>query len=122
MQNTIFGFTSQQRVETEPAPFETARAHRLDHRVGVAHELEEGLAAHIGTQVEHDAALAPAHVQEQQRDAVDDRPRHAPAVVALRRLDLDDVGAEIGEMRGEVAGSEHRHFDDAQAGERGGLM
>ena len=81
-------------------------------------ELEERLAALVGAQVEHDAALAPADVEEQQRDALDDRPRHPAAVVALRRLDLDDVGAEVGEVRGEVARAEHRHLDDAQTGER----
>ena len=92
-----------QLLEAEPAAFEPAGAHRLDDRVGVAHELEERVAARVGAQVEHDALLAPADVQEEERDAFDDRPRHPAPVVALRRLDLDDVGAEVGEMRGEVA-------------------
>jgi hypothetical protein len=61
-------------------------------------------------------------VQEQERDAVDDRPGHLAAVVTLRRLDLDDVGAEVGEIRGERPRAEHRDLDDAQAGERSGLM
>ncbi len=109
-------------VEAEAAAREPAGPHRLDHGVGVADELEERVPSHVGAEVEHDALLAPADVQEQQRDAFDDRPRHTPAVVAGRRLDLDDVGAEVGEMRGEVAGPEHRDFDDTQARERCGTL
>ena len=106
-----------QLVEPEPAACESARSHRLDDCVGILHQLEERFLAGVGAEVEHDALLAAADVQEQQRDAFDDRPRHAAAVVALRRFDLDHVGAEIGKVRGEVARTEHRHFDDAQARE-----
>ena len=60
--------------------------------------------ARVGAQVEHDAALAAVDVEVQQRDALDDRPRHLADVVARRRLDLDDVGAEVGEVRGEAPG------------------
>jgi hypothetical protein len=41
--------------------------------------------------------------------------------VARRRLDLDDVGAEIGELEREhVAGDEPRQIEHAHAGERSG--
>jgi hypothetical protein len=59
------------------------------------------------------------HVQVQQRHAVHDRPRHLADVVALGRLDLDHLRAEIGEVRGDRAGTEQRALDHAQAGERG---
>jgi hypothetical protein len=61
-------------------------------------------------------------VQEQQRDAFDDRPRHPAAVVALRRLDLDDLGAEIGEVGGDGGRPEHGALDDPHARERTGLL
>jgi len=107
-----------QRVESEAAAIEASGTHCLDDGVGIAHELEERLASDLGAEVENDALLAPADVQEEERDAFDDRPRHTPAVVTLRRFDLDDVGAEIGEVGREVARPEHRNLDDAQAGER----
>ncbi len=41
--------------------------------------------------------------------------------VARGRLDLDDVGAEIGELEGKhVAGDEPRQVEHAHAGERPG--
>src|SRR5262249_44966048 len=50
--------------------------------------------------------------------AVDERPHHASDVVAPGRLHLDDVGAEIGEVCGQRAGTEHRHVDDPDPGQR----
>ena len=87
-----------------PAPVETTGTHRFHDRVGVARQLEECFAPGIGAQVEYHAALAPADVQKEQRNTVDDRPRHLAAVVTLRRFDVDPVGGEIGGGRGERAG------------------
>ena len=102
------GLTSQQPVVAEAAPFEAAGAHGLDHRVGVAHEVEVDLDAFGRAQVEHDAALAPVDVEVHQRDALHDRPRHLADVVARRRLHLDHVGAQVGEVGGDGARAEHR--------------
>src|SRR5262249_50085502 len=45
--------------------------------------------------------------------------RERPGHVALRRLDLDDVGAEVGEQHGaEGSGQRLRQVDDADIGER----
>ena len=51
---------------------------------------------------------------------LDERRSPGPRLVALRALDLDDVGAEIGErLPGGRAGEHAREFENAQAGERG---
>ena len=99
---------------------EAPGTHGLDHRVGAPHQLEEHLAPLLGAQVERDRALPPADVQVHQRGALDDGPGHLPDVVARGRLDLHDVGAEVGERGGDGAGPEHRALDDADAPEGGG--
>ena len=55
--------------------------------------------------------------------SVPDGARHLPGGVAGRRLDLDDVGAEIGEHhRAERPGHHLRDVEDAEAFEsRGGF-
>src|SRR5437667_189395 len=62
--------------------------------------------------VARERELAAVDVQVQQRVALDDGPGHAADVVALRRLDLDDVGAEVGQMGRDLARSEQRALDD----------
>ena len=69
-------------------------------------------------QVEHQAALVAVERGEAHALAVADRRRGA-AHVAARRLDLDHVGAHVGEQRAaQRAGDEVRQLDDADAGER----
>ena len=107
-----------QLLEAEAAPGEPAGTHRLDHDVRLAHQVEEQLDALLGPQVDHDAALPPVHVEVHQRDALDDRPGHPAHVVALRRLDLDHLGPEVGQRGGDRGGTEHRDLDDPHAREQ----
>ena len=93
-------------IEAQAALGEGAGTHRLDDGVSVADQVEVHLDALRSTEVEGDAALPAVDVQVQQRVAFDDRPGHAADVVALGRLDLDDVGAEVGEKGRELAGAE----------------
>ena len=70
-------------------------------------------------EVEHDAALVAVHrevvVTFAARPATADLPRR----LAIRRLDLDDVGAHVGQERAaQRPRDEVRQFDDADAGER----
>lgn len=108
------------RLVADPSPLEAAGAHRLDHGVSAAHQLEEHLPAGVGAQVDRDRALPPADVEVHERDALHDRPGHLADVVPRGRLDLDDVGAQIGEGGGDGAGTEHRALDDPDALERRG--
>src|SRR3546814_7548704 len=57
---------------------ESARAHRLDHRVSTPDEVEEHLAATVGAEIEHHRPLAPADVEVHERGALDDGPRRLP--------------------------------------------
>jgi hypothetical protein len=106
-----------QRLVSQPAPFEAARAHRLHHDVGPGHEVEEHRPGLLGAQVERDRPLAPADVQVHQRHAFDDGPRHLAHVVTRGRLDLDHIGAEVRQVRGDRSGAEHRALDDAHPGQ-----
>ena len=112
------GVDLAQLLVAEAAALERAGAHALDHGVALAGQLEERGHALGALEVEHEAALAAADVQVHQRHALDDRPRHLADVVTRRRLDLDDVGAEVGQRGGDGARPEDGHLEDADAGER----
>ena len=104
-------------VEADAPSFERAGSHRHDDRVGFAHEVEEDLDAFRLAQVERDAALAPVALPVQERDAVDDRPAHLAHVVAAGRLDLEHIGAEVGEQGTQRARPQQRgveHTDTAK--------
>jgi hypothetical protein len=107
------------RSSKPSAPGQGSGAHGLDHGVGVADEVAEGLDAFVGAEIEHDPLLSPIGVEEEQRRALDDGPGHLTAVVALGRFDLDDVGPEVDEVLGDGGRSEHRCLDDADALEGG---
>ena len=86
---------------------------RLDEHVGRRGEREQPLDVARVFQVEHDAFLAAVQVAE-----VDGRRAvggaDAPRRVAVGRLDLDDLGAVIGERQRQIrARQEHREVDDA---------
>ena len=69
-------------------------------------------------EVDDDRALPAVERDEVAADAGRDR-HHVPVAVAGRRLDLDDVGAEVGEEHAaERAGDVLRVLDDAHAFER----
>ena len=106
-----------QVLEAEAALREPARTHRLDDDVGAPHEVEIDVNAFLCAQVENERTLAAVDVQMHQRHALDDGPCHLPDVVARRRLDLDDFGAEVGEVGRDRCRTQHRALDDAQAGE-----
>ena len=75
----------------------------------------------VGREVEHDAALA-AVVELEQRVDVEVAAEHAlerSGRIALGRLDLDDVGAPVGEDAARTrAGDPHAELDDPDPLER----
>ena len=102
----------------EPELVERARPVRLQEHVGLRRQLEQDLDRFRPLEVEHQAALVAVERDEAHALVVADRRRGA-AHVALRRLDLDDVGAHVGEQRaGQRPGDEVRQLDDANPGER----
>ena len=93
---------------------------RVDKNVGVGEELAHDDAAALCLEVQGNALLARVEMQEEAalvvvRDVTRERAE-AAGVVALRRLYLDDVRAEVSEqLRAVWAGDPLREIDDANA-------
>ena len=101
----------------QPELVERARPVRLQEHVRLGRELAQDLDRLRPLEIEHEAALVAVERDEAHALVVADRRRRAPHV-ALRRLDLDDVGAHVAEQRaGERAGDEIRELDDANSSE-----
>ena len=92
----------------------------FDEDIGGAHHAQQDLPALRPLEIERDAALAAIHHHERRRHAVDARLAISARVVPSRQLlDLDHVGAHVGE-HGAARGPRHdlREFQHAHAGER----
>ena len=111
-----------ERVRAEPQRLELLRPDVVDEHVGPIDQPQQHLARRRGLQVEHDAALVAVDPHEQRGHvAADARPGVARGV-ALRRLDLDDVGAEIAQHLRGVGPEHHRgEIEHAHARERTGI-
>ena len=99
----------------------------MDQQVGAIRQAVEQLATDVGPQVDHDAALVAVDRAEVGAAPILGRapPRRspAPALVAGRRLELDDVRPKIGQQHGgERPGQDARAVQDAQAVEREGSV
>ena len=70
----------------------------LDNHVRRLGEAEERLASGLAFEVEGDRALVAVHVEETEAVvALELEPHGAAGLIALRRLDLDDVRPEVGQ-------------------------
>ena len=108
-----------EHVGAEPAARQVAGAEVLDERVGAVHEPQQDLAALGRAEVERDGALAAVRVLEGERRLAHGRGAVAIVVARLRALDLDHLGAEVGEHRGrERPRDDAREIEDAEALER----
>ena len=109
-----------QHLRADAEAFERAGPEVLDEHVGVVGQPQQGVATVGGLQVEHDGALVPAEqLPRVGVAALGWEPPYTPDTVSARRLDLHDVGAEVGEMAGRARPREHRrHVDHTQIFER----
>ncbi|MGY2934251.1 hypothetical protein ACVWZ6_003853 [Bradyrhizobium sp. GM6.1] len=102
-----------------------ARAEVLDQDVGSRGQPADRLLAVLGLEVEHDALLADVELAEHGAAALAQR-RPGPHRLAAVGLDLDDLGAHVGEHpRTMGTGDGGRKIQDPKAGEglwRGPLM
>ncbi len=113
---TSRGLRSSNVRGREAEALERAGPEVLDEHVGVVDERQQHVAVGVVLEVEDDRALV----------AIDELPPQAFAVarvapcqaaegVAVGALDLDDVGAEVGEVASAVGTGEHgRQVEDAQ--------
>ena len=89
-------------IDVDPERFELAGLEGLDHDVCGLGEPAEEVAAVVLAEVERDGALVGVEVPEAQRGltagVVGMEGRESTRGVAARRLDLDHVGAEVGEQ------------------------
>jgi hypothetical protein len=108
-----------QRRDIESEAVESAGSEVLHHDVGACHELVGDLDAVRVLEVERDAALAAVQPGEPGRLTVDDAVVVAGKVALTAAFDLDDVGAEVGEMaRAKRRRDSLLEADNAQTGER----
>ena len=114
-----------ERIGLDAKAGSRARPVVVDEEIGVGQQAVEVRAARIGAKVEDDRALVAIDRCEIRAAPVGRiaPPRRPPRarLVALRRLDLDDVGAEVGEEhRRERAGQDAARVDHADAVRAGG--
>ena len=112
------GVGRRQHVVAEAQSGQRAGTHGLHHHVGGGGQIDVEPAASLVLEVEGDAALAPVGVQVQQRHALDDGPGHLADVVARGRLDLDHVGAQVGQKRAQMARPEQARLDHPHPGQQ----
>ena len=82
-------------IEGEAQPVHRLLAHVVHEHVGSRDELSQRRLAGLGLQVEHDGAFVAVEVGEDGREAGRRQRGNGAHAVALRRLDLDHLGAEI---------------------------
>ena len=108
-----------ERLIAEAEPVHRAGAEILDDDVGSERKLSRRRLAVLGLQVERDALLVAVHRAE--RAVVVGLAPHPERIAAVRRLDLDDLGAQVrqqhaGERPADIAGE----FEDLDAVEGAG--
>ncbi len=95
------------RLVAQPPLFHRAGLEVLHQDVGARQEAQQHLATLLLAQVEGDAALVAVHADEVGGVVVVERRPPVAHLVALRRLDLDHVGAVVGEDLGAVRPAQH---------------
>lgn len=109
-------------VVAEPEPVHAAGPEVLDDDVGAAGQFAGG--GHVVglAQVERDRALAPVDAEEVGGLVVSHRRPPGAGVVTGPALDLDHVGAQVGQEHGGVgAGQDAGEVRDQEAGQRPGV-
>jgi hypothetical protein len=87
----------------------------LDQHVGRLAKVEQKIAPLGRLEIEHDALLAAVEIAEEHGGRPVEEANVAAGVAFARRLDLDHLGAVIGERHGQVRARQERgEVDDAQ--------
>lgn len=99
---------------------EFLRPHVVDEHIGRVGQREQGFARSGLLEVQHDAALVAVDPEKQRRHAVFMGRSGIARAVALGGLDLDDVGAIVGQrLRRVRAEHDRREIDHAHAAQGG---
>ena len=114
------GISRAQRLGVYTQSRRHARSEILHHGIAGGRQVHRQTLPRITLQIQHHRSLAAVGEQEV-RPVLSPHRSDPPVVVALGRLDLDDVGAGIGQQCGaEWPGEDAREIEDAQTGERRG--
>ena len=118
------GIDLRQRLVAQTQAVHDAGPEVLRHDVRRLRHAPEHRLALVRAQVQGDAALVAVQRQEAAGDVVGQARTHAPRVVAgAGPLDLDDVGAHVGQQHGaHGAGHDLRQVQHFDAGQRAGGM
>src|SRR3954452_18548901 len=96
----------------EVEPLQRPGAEIFHDDVGSGDQLARSCLPRLGLEIEHDALLVAVHRAE--GGAVVDRAPAAEGIAMDRRLDLDDLGAEIGEQHARIGSADiARELNDA---------
>ena len=115
------GVVGADAVVVEPEPRQAPRLEVLDEDVGPPGELAGRRPVVVVLEVQRHRALVAVDPEVVRRDAVAHRRAPRPGVVAAGRLDLDHLGAEVGEEHRRVgAGEDPGEVGDEEPGERTG--
>ena len=107
----------------EAEPLDHAGAEVLHEHVGAGGEPPDDVGALRSLEVDGERALVAVEVEERGGEAVAAVAVGARVVARARLLDLDDVGALVGQDHGGPGARQHRgEVDDADAGERAGSV
>ena len=111
----------RQRLVSQPPALQRARAEVLDQHVRVPDQPAHDVLSFGAAKVDRHGALVARLDLPPDRRAVVQQPPLAQRVAGSRRLDLDRVGAEVGQgLAGERPGDQLAELEHAKTGERAG--
>src|SRR5881628_2799366 len=94
---------------------------RLDEDICRGQECRESFAVDRRAEIENEAPLVRIRINEGEAALrmldISGKRRQQPVRVAARRLDLDHVGAQVGELPRRIGGGDVTEFDDAEMAE-----
>ena len=115
------GVLSRQRLVAQSPFLQRAGLEVLDQHIGLGGQTARVGAAFVGAQVQHHALLVAALHLPPHAGALVQHPPLAQRVAVAGRLDLDDLGAEVGQgLAGKRPGDQLAEFQHLQTGQRAG--
>ena len=88
--------------------FERSRSKVLNHDINCRHQFAHNLAGCVGFEVERDGLFVSALAVPPERSPIMHLAPFAQGVTLSRGLDLDHLGAELGQDRGRVRACDQR--------------
>ncbi|KAG1076491.1 hypothetical protein G6F40_017344 [Rhizopus arrhizus] len=111
-----------QGIETQAPLLQRAGLEVLDQHVGIGQQVAQQLLAGRLRQVQRHAFLVAVHADEVGRGVAQEGRAPAPGFIAAGRLDLQDVGAVVGQDLRAIGTAQHAgQVDHLATGKRAGI-